>query len=259
MQIQNSIEITERNGQLFVDSRLVAQELGIAHKNFRATIEKYKTEIEQDFGQLPFETEVGYREQGGGNPEKFYYLNEDQATYLMTLSRNTVKVRKCKRQLVKSFSEAKKVLQQQRPRFEWQKVTDRTIEIHSEAIQMFSDSGDLQLAQLLKSRLGNLVLAEQQQLLKPAQGTVIEQYEGAVDVAIRLGFSVPPNFESSLGVAVKKKCEHLLIGKNNRYSTTSQKQVPANMYPANHPEVEAAVKDYCVRKAFKHRDITILG
>ncbi len=127
MQIQNSIEITECNGQLFVDSRLVAQELGIAHKNFRATIEKYRTEIEQDFGQLPFETEVGYREQGGGNPEKFYYLNEDQATYLMTLSKNTVKVRACKRQLVKSFAEAKKLLQQQGPMFEWQKVTDNTL------------------------------------------------------------------------------------------------------------------------------------
>ena len=140
-------------------------------------------------------------------------------------------------------------------------VTDKTIEVHSQAIQMFSNSGDLQLAQLLKSRLGNLVLAEQQQLLASTttQAVVVEQYEGAVDVAIRLGFSVPSNYEGSLGMAVKKKCEYLLIGKNNRYSTTSQKQVPANMYPANHPEVEAAVKDYCVRKAFKHRDITILG
>ncbi len=88
----------------------------------------------------------------------------------------------------------------QEQKIEPQKITDKTIEVHSQAIQQFSDSGDLQLAQLLKSRLGNLVLAEQQQLLAPTkvQTAVVEQYEGAVDVAVRLGQSVEKGRKLSL-------------------------------------------------------------
>ncbi len=183
----------------------------------------------------------------------------------MTLSRNTSQVVECKLKLVESFRQAKELVDQGQKKHkvivELPEVTDRTLEVHGNLIQMFSDSGDLQLAQLLKSRLGNLVLAEQQQLLAPAkvQTAVVEQYEGAVDVAIRLGFSVPSNYEGSLGMAVKKRCEHLLIGKNNRYSTASHKQVLANMYPAYHPEVEAAVKEYCEMKEFRHRDIDLIA
>lgn len=145
-------------------------------------------------------------------------------------------------------------------KIEPQKVTDTTIETHTNAIQMFSDSGDLQLAQLLKSRLGNLILAEQQHLFPSAktQPLEIEQYEGAIDVAIRLGFSVPSNFEGSLGNHVKHQCGYLLIGKNIRYSNSSGKQIPANMYPAYCSEVEDAVRNYCVGKAFKHREINLI-
>lgn len=122
-------------------------------------------------------------------------------------------------------------------------------------INQFENSGDLQLAQLLKSTLGNLILAEQQNLLKPVE---VEQYEGAVDVAIRLGFKVPANYEASLGMFVKKCCEHILIGKNKRYSTVSHKQVCANMYPAKNKEVESAVTEYCLKKSFYHRDIDVI-
>ncbi|MEM1172339.1 MAG: hypothetical protein AAGJ08_25485 [Cyanobacteria bacterium P01_H01_bin.35] len=72
--------------------------MGIKHKNFLATVEKYKIEIEQDFGQLFFEMEtvknsVGARlratsvsngscEWGvGANTETFCYLNETQANF----------------------------------------------------------------------------------------------------------------------------------------------------------------------------------
>jgi phage regulator Rha-like protein len=90
-----------------VDSRLIATELEIQHKNFISTLKKYKEEIENDFGALAFETE-GL--QGTCNYAEFYFLNEDQALYIMTLSKNTEKVRHCKRKLVKSFSFAKQLL-----------------------------------------------------------------------------------------------------------------------------------------------------
>lgn len=117
----------------------------------------------------------------------------------------------------------------------------------SQCAEQFEKSGDLQLAQLIKTTMGNQLLILNQNLLKPVE---VEEYEGAVDVAIRLGFAVPSNFGGSLGAFVKKQCGHLMIGQNNRYSTASRKKVPAFMYPAKNQEVEQAVTNYCVSKSF---------
>ena len=110
------LNITEHNGELIVDSRLVAEKLGINHRNFRVTIEKYQTKMEQDFGHLAFETQTVENSAGAVNKTVFYYLNENQATFLMTLSRNTEQVVDAKLGLVKSFSEAKKQLAEKNDR-----------------------------------------------------------------------------------------------------------------------------------------------
>jgi Phage regulatory protein Rha (Phage_pRha) len=92
---------------LVVDSRLIAQELGIEHGNFIETIKKYQKQSEQAFGILRFETgEI----KGRGQPEKYCLLTEEQATFYMTLSRNTPEVVELKIKLVKAFSEAKRLL-----------------------------------------------------------------------------------------------------------------------------------------------------
>ncbi len=92
-----------------VDSRLIASQIGVEHKNTRSLIEQYQTAIE-NFGQLPFETEVGKRRQGGGNPEKFYLLNEDQAYLLLTLTRNTDQAVELKIRLVRAFGEQRRAI-----------------------------------------------------------------------------------------------------------------------------------------------------
>lgn len=124
------------------------------------------------------------------------------------------------------------------------------------AIKWLQESGDIQLAQVMKSHLGNIVLKSNQQMLTGT--STVGQYEGAVDVAIRLGFSVPKNYESSLGKFVKKFCSDLIVGQNNRYSTASHKQVPANMYPARNHRVEVAVREFCVERGLTRRDISHL-
>ena len=101
---------TYSDGALVVDSRLIAIELGIEHESFLKTIDRYKSQTEQAFGILRFE--VG-EIKGRGQPEKFVYLTEDQATFLMTLSRNTPEVVRCKILLVTQFSKAKKLLSEQ--------------------------------------------------------------------------------------------------------------------------------------------------
>ena len=120
-------------------------------------------------------------------------------------------------------------------------------------IRQFEESGDIQLAQVLKSYLGNFILQGTQQFNQQNPVCKVQQYEGAVDVAIRLGFSVPKKYESTLGKFVKKQCSDLIIGKNQRYSTASHKQVPANMYPANNERVETAVREFCLSKSLTQK------
>lgn len=94
------------NDTYVVDSRLVAKELGIRHKNLMETVYKYQSQIEE-FHPLSFEMEVGQRNQGGGKAKKYCYLNENQAIFIGTLSRNTQKVITFKANLVKSFAIAR--------------------------------------------------------------------------------------------------------------------------------------------------------
>lgn len=92
-----------------VDSRIIAEQLGVAHINTRELIEQYQTDFEE-FGQLRFQTEVGKRAQGGGNPEKFVLLNEDQSYLLLTYSKNTEQARILKKRLVRAFGDHRRAL-----------------------------------------------------------------------------------------------------------------------------------------------------
>ncbi|MDV2998135.1 MAG: hypothetical protein N4J56_007840 [Chroococcidiopsis sp. SAG 2025] len=103
-----NVIVIERDGTLVVDSRLIADRLAIAHKNLLATLDKYKQRTESAFGEIAFETRKSER----GKPERLAWLTEEQATFLMTLSRNTDKVVQCKLELVEAFAKAKRVIEQ---------------------------------------------------------------------------------------------------------------------------------------------------
>ena len=102
-----SFEIEAIDGKLLVDSRLVADRLGIQHKNFIETIKDFQALIEKEFGAVALQTRPLVN---GGIPTKFAFLNEDQSIFLVTLSRNTPQVVDCKVAIVKSFSAARKLL-----------------------------------------------------------------------------------------------------------------------------------------------------
>jgi phage regulator Rha-like protein len=105
------IDRHSEDGALVVDSRLIAQELAVTHEAFMKTIKKYESQAVQAFGGLRFQ--IGVPDTPTGNPPQFVYLTEDQATFLMTLSRNTPEVVRCKTLLVAQFSQAKRLLVQQ--------------------------------------------------------------------------------------------------------------------------------------------------
>lgn len=102
--------VIENEGELVVDSRLIAQELSIEHRSFMETVGNYKTLVEQEFGVLRFETAKPQEGSKGGRPARYVLLTEDQSTFLMTLSSNTPEVVRCKINLVKAFSKAKELL-----------------------------------------------------------------------------------------------------------------------------------------------------
>lgn len=107
------IEIINDGSQLLVDTRLIAARLGVGHNDWmRNVIRTYQADAEEAFGVLRFENVKPTKGTKGGRPLTVCYLNEDQATFYMTLSRNTPEVVRLKRDLVSAFSKAKQLLRE---------------------------------------------------------------------------------------------------------------------------------------------------
>ncbi|URD50732.1 hypothetical protein [Chroococcidiopsis sp. CCNUC1] len=80
--MESLVVITHVDGTLVVDSRLIAQELGIEHSSLMKTIYNYQYQIEVTFGAVRFEIEQGKPLPQGGFAQsaKFCYLTEDKTT-----------------------------------------------------------------------------------------------------------------------------------------------------------------------------------
>lgn len=101
------LALTIARGEQRIDSRALAASLGNTHRPMIALIDRYAADFRQ-FGQLLFQKAVGDRKQGGGNPERYALLNEDQCYFLLALSRNTTRVVALKAKLVAAFQAARK-------------------------------------------------------------------------------------------------------------------------------------------------------
>jgi phage regulator Rha-like protein len=159
----SNLSVLERNGALVVDSRLIAQELGIEHRALLQTLDKYLDKI-QGFGVVTFEMSKPSEGSKGGRPERVAYLSEDQATLLMTFSRNTERVVECKVALVKAFSEAKRVIKEAIPAQAEglaPALPDRLTRL-KEAVAIGNQLGgfDDRQKMLLKDQLMNLLMQE---------------------------------------------------------------------------------------------------
>ena len=108
----SNLTVTSRDSVLVVDSRLIAQDLGIKHRAVLQTLDKHIKRIEAAFGAVAFEMREFKTKQGNRSTEKIAWLTEDQSTLLMSFSRNTPQVVDCKVALVQAFSQAKQVIKQ---------------------------------------------------------------------------------------------------------------------------------------------------
>lgn len=102
----NAITLIKSQGEPRVDSRVLAEQLGVKPKNTLELIERYLSEFER-FGVVPFQTEKPRAGTAGGRPERFVLLNDNQAFFLLTLSRNTDRVVELKSSLIVAFRETR--------------------------------------------------------------------------------------------------------------------------------------------------------
>lgn len=83
----------------FTTSNIIASYAQIQHHTVTRLIQKHEADI-NEFGILRFEIE---EINGRGQPQKYYYLNEQQATLIITYLKNTEPVREFKKNLVRQF------------------------------------------------------------------------------------------------------------------------------------------------------------
>lgn len=84
------------------------RELIISDEPVVAIIRKYESDI-SDFGKIEF-SDLKSENSKGGRPEQICYLNEEQATFVITLLRNSKVVVKFKKELVRQFYAMRKFL-----------------------------------------------------------------------------------------------------------------------------------------------------
>ena len=87
-----------RGNDVFTNSKIIEAGTNNEHHAVRELIKKYKADIE-DFGTLLISNE----ESTGGRPMELFLLNEEQATFVITLLRNSKIVVKFKKELVRQF------------------------------------------------------------------------------------------------------------------------------------------------------------
>ncbi len=88
-----------------VDSRLLARQLGNRHKHVIALIDKYRKELER-FAKVLFKKEPSAGKTG--QFERFSLLTEDQAFFVLAVSRNSDAVVDLKLRLVQAFGNARR-------------------------------------------------------------------------------------------------------------------------------------------------------
>jgi len=101
------VNLVEQKGNKIVSSTLIiAKGVNLEHRAVISLINKYKNDL-NEFGIMTFEMSKLRQ----GRPVKFAWLNEEQATFLITLMKNSKIVVSFKKQLTKEFFKLRKTLQ----------------------------------------------------------------------------------------------------------------------------------------------------
>jgi len=97
-----------KNNDVFTTSLVIAEGTNVKHKNIKELVSKYENDL-KDFGKVRV-LNATLDTNGGVQKISYYLLNEQQATFLMTLLRNTKIVVEFKKELVKQFYQIRQIL-----------------------------------------------------------------------------------------------------------------------------------------------------
>lgn len=102
-----ALALVEARGEPRIDSKQLARTLGNNHHAVMELVKRYEDHL-KSLSHLTFQMWDGDRVQGGGKAERVALLTEDQAVFLLTLSRNSQPVVKLKARLVQAFGAARR-------------------------------------------------------------------------------------------------------------------------------------------------------
>jgi len=125
----NFLEIFEDEPR--ISHIVIAEQTGNQPKSVLDLITKNKSDFEE-FGKVLFSD---LKSLNSGRPQRTYFLNEQQATLLMTYLRNSEVVRSFKKELVRQFFAMREILQNQKPQIQ-ETETDRNIKALKSAIEI---------------------------------------------------------------------------------------------------------------------------
>jgi phage regulator Rha-like protein len=200
------ITVSKFEGELRADSRTFAPKMDIRHRQLMDNIRKYKDKFDQ-LGFLPFETE---EIDGRGQPEKYALLNEDQAYFMLTLSRNTDAVVSAKLALVKAFRKARsQIVNNDTARIEGKKARLEETNAIKELVQYATDQGSksAKMYYVNITKMTNQILgidAGQRDKLPPATLDRIRLAETMIDVTLRDGIRAGLHYKQIYALAKEK-------------------------------------------------------
>lgn len=118
-----------KNDDIFTNSMIIAKGTDNEHKSVVSLIKKYKSKFEK-FGNFRF-SDLKSTNPKGGRPTRIYFLNEPQATLLITFLDNTDIVVDFKVELVKQFYQMRQLLLEKQTQM-WKETRKNTKTIRIE-------------------------------------------------------------------------------------------------------------------------------
>lgn len=189
----NDIQVSEVMGELRADSRTFAPKMDIRHRQLMENIYKYQDKFEE-LGLLPVQTEAVEIEGARGTKySQYFLLNEDQAYFMLTLSRNSDAVVNAKLALVKAFRKARnQLVKNDTARLEGKKARLEETNAIKELVQYATDQGSTsaKLYYVNVTKMTNQILnipAGQRDSLSSTDLDRIKLAETLIDVTIRDG------------------------------------------------------------------------
>lgn len=143
----NKLQKYDKNSVVFFDSKYddvfttskdIADGTGIRHDKLKRVVEKHKNRLEK-FGTISTSYGVEIKLETRGRKTVVYNLNEQQATFLITLLKNTEIVMDFKEELVRQFFKMREILREKKTKdWEFQRLATKTTrKLETDQIKVF--------------------------------------------------------------------------------------------------------------------------